>query len=80
MKIATAGNNPQSHKAMRCYGVAVILEAVAMLGAIGTPALPPKPRGKSPGWTPGKLRLRKTRFSIVKKTATPPRQKPSVAV
>jgi hypothetical protein len=51
-----------------------------VFAAIGTPALPPKPRGKSPGWTPGKLRLRKTRFPIVKKTATPPRKKPSVAV
>ncbi|MBD2534017.1 hypothetical protein H6G97_32515 [Nostoc flagelliforme FACHB-838] len=34
---------------------------------IGTPALPPKPRGKSPGWEPGKKRHRKNRCPIVKK-------------
>ncbi|WP_442945068.1 hypothetical protein [Nostoc sp.] len=47
---------------------------------IGTPAQPPKPRGKSPGWTPGKKRHRKNRCPIVKKAVTSPRKKPSVAV
>lgn len=51
-----------------------------VLAAISTPAVAPKPRGKSPGWTPGKKRLRKNRFPIVKKTARPPRKEASVAV
>jgi hypothetical protein len=51
-----------------------------VFAVIGTPACPPKPRGKSPGWTPGKTRLRKNRFPTVKKTATPPRKEPSIAV
>lgn len=52
----------------------------AVFAVIGTPALPPKPRGKSPGWEPGKKRHRKNRCPIVKKTVTPPRKEPSVAV
>ena len=51
-----------------------------VFAAIGTPAQPPKPRKKSPSWTPGKPRLRKNRFPTVKKTATPPRKEASVAV
>jgi len=51
-----------------------------VLAAIGTPAVAPKPRGKSPGWTPGKNRLRKNRFPIVKKTATPPRKEALASV
>jgi hypothetical protein len=51
-----------------------------VFAVIGTPALPPKPRGKSPGWTPGKERHRKNRCPIVKKAVTPPRKEPSVAV
>ncbi len=51
-----------------------------VFATIGTPAQPPKPRGKSPGWTPGKTRLRKNRFPTVKKTANPPRKEPSIAV
>ncbi|MBE8989929.1 NF041680 family putative transposase [Nostoc sp. LEGE 12450] len=51
-----------------------------VFAAIGTPALPPKPRGKSPGWETGKKRHRKNRCPIVKKTVTPPRKEPSVAV
>jgi len=51
-----------------------------VFAVIGTPTQPPKPRGKSPGWTPGKPRLRKNRFPTVKKTATPPRKEASVAV
>jgi len=51
-----------------------------VFAAIGTPALPPKPRGKSPGWETGKKRHRKNRCPIVKKAVTPPRKEPSVAV
>lgn len=34
---------------------------------IGSPARPPKQRGKSPGWTKGRQRARKPRYSVVKK-------------
>ena len=39
-----------------------------VLATIGTPAKPPKPRGKSPGWEKGKKRNKKTRYPVVKKT------------
>jgi hypothetical protein len=35
---------------------------------IGSPARPPKMRGKAPGWPSGKQRTRKPRLSVVKKT------------
>lgn len=38
-----------------------------VLAAIGTPAQPPKPRGKSPGWPQGELRAHRTRYPVVKK-------------
>ncbi|NER20586.1 MAG: transposase [Symploca sp. SIO1B1] len=38
-----------------------------LLVEIGTPALPPKPRGKSPGWEPGQKRNKRTRYPVVKK-------------
>ena len=38
-----------------------------VLTAIGTPAQPPKPRGKSPGWPQGEPRLRRPRYPVVKK-------------
>ena len=38
-----------------------------VLAAIGTPAVAPKPRGKSPGWPTGKPRAKRTRYPIVKK-------------
>lgn len=34
---------------------------------IGTPAQVSKPRGKAPGWTKGRQRMRRARFDIVKK-------------
>ncbi|NEO03283.1 MAG: hypothetical protein F6K50_50625 [Moorea sp. SIO3I7] len=34
---------------------------------IGTPARPPKPRGKSTGWKPGKKRSKRTRYPVGKK-------------
>ncbi len=39
-----------------------------VLALIGTPAQPPKPRGKSPGWPTGEPRLRRTAYPIVKKS------------
>jgi hypothetical protein len=45
-----------------------------ILAAIGTPARPPKPRGKSPGWKPGQPRQSRIRYPIVKKTTTRPRK------
>jgi hypothetical protein len=35
---------------------------------IGSPARPPKMRGKAPGWPPGRQRTPKQRYSVVKKT------------
>ena len=51
-----------------------------VLAAIGTPTQLPKPRGKSPGWEPGKPRSRKNRYPTVKKRANKPRKEPSIAV
>ncbi|MBG1265066.1 NF041680 family putative transposase [Nostoc sp. WHI] len=51
-----------------------------VFAVIGTPTSEPKPRGKSPGWQTGKKHHRKNRCPIVKKTVTPPRKEPSVAV
>lgn len=51
-----------------------------VLAAIGTPATLPKPRGKSPGWEPGKPRTRKNRYPTVKKRASKPRKEPAIAV
>ena len=46
-----------------------------VLAAIGTPAVDPKLRGKSPGWPEGQPRLRRIRYPIVKKgTAKPKKQ------
>ena len=38
-----------------------------VLAAIGTPARPPQPRGKSPGWPEGQPRSRRIRYPTVKK-------------
>ncbi|MEH2047092.1 MAG: hypothetical protein V7L12_28260 [Nostoc sp.] len=45
-----------------------------VFAVIDTPTSPPKPRGKSLGWTPGKPRVRKIRYPFVKKTASKPRK------
>lgn len=45
----------------------------ALLVTIGTPAEPPKPRGKSPGWPTGKLRTPRQHFPTVKKTCSKPK-------
>lgn len=48
-----------------------------ILAAIDTPAKPPKPRGKSPGWTTGQPRSRRIRYPIVKKRTSKPRKRTS---
>nr|MBD2342498.1 hypothetical protein [Calothrix sp. FACHB-156] len=52
--------------------VAQAMESI--LAKIATPARPPKPRGKSPGWKPGQLRQRRIRYPVVRKTTTKPRK------
>lgn len=48
-----------------------VAQAMAgVIAVIGTPAQPPKPRGKSPGWIPGQPRLSKTRYPVVKKSVS----------
>jgi hypothetical protein len=42
----------------------------SLLPEIGTPAVSPKPRGKSPGWTVGNKRTTKLRYPVVKKGKT----------
>ncbi len=45
-----------------------------VFAAIGTPAVPPKPRGKSPGWTEGQTCTRRIRYPTVKKSTTKPKK------
>ena len=40
----------------------------ALFAQIGTPAAPPKPRGKPPGWPKGRVRTHPERQAVVKKT------------
>ncbi|MGK7930474.1 MAG: transposase, partial [Microcystaceae cyanobacterium] len=42
-----------------------------LLVEIGTPARIPKPRGKSPGWSRGQVRTKRTRYPVVKKRKSP---------
>jgi hypothetical protein len=42
----------------------------AILAVIHTPAKPPKPRGKSPGWKPEQTRQRRINYPVVKKRTT----------
>lgn len=42
-----------------------------VLARIGTPAEAPKTRGKSPGWTVGRIRAKRTRYSVIKKQSQP---------
>ncbi len=46
----------------------------ALLAAIGTPAVDPKPRGKSPGWPLGQSRPKRIRYPVVKKTTSKPKK------
>ncbi len=45
-----------------------------VLAAIGTPAVDPKPRGKSPGWPEGQPRSRRIRYPTVKKSTAKPKK------
>lgn len=45
----------------------------AVLALIGTPAPAPKPRGKSPGWTPGQPRSPRIRYPTVRKRFRTPK-------
>ncbi|MBW4489491.1 MAG: transposase [Trichocoleus desertorum ATA4-8-CV12] len=47
-----------------------------LLARIGSPAPNPKPRGKSPGWLPGRTRTRRIRYPIVKKGFKRPKKMP----
>ena len=44
-----------------------------ILQQLGTPALPPKPRGKSPGWPKGRVRTPAVRFAVIKKPKPVPK-------
>ncbi len=45
----------------------------SILQQLGTPARPPKPRGKSPGWPKGRVRTPAERFAVVKKPKPVPK-------
>lgn len=47
----------------------------SILQQLGTPAQPPKPRGKSPGWQKGRFRLPAPRFPVIRK----PQKHPQLA-
>lgn len=42
-----------------------------LLVRLGSPAVDPKPRGKSSGWLPGRIRTRRVRYPTVKKGFKP---------
>jgi hypothetical protein len=45
----------------------------SILHQLGTPAVPPKPRGKSPGWRKGRQRTPAPRFAVVRKPKKVPK-------
>ena len=45
----------------------------SILQQVGTPAVPPKPRGKSPGWHKGRQRALAPRFAVVRKPKPVPK-------
>lgn len=45
----------------------------ALFSQIGTPAAPPKPRGKAPGWSKGRSRTKPPRYPVVKKGQNQPK-------
>jgi hypothetical protein len=45
----------------------------SILVQVGTPAKPPKPRGKSPGWCKGRVRTPAPRFLVVRKPKPVPK-------
>jgi DDE superfamily endonuclease len=54
-------------RVQRAFGV--------LFAQIGTPALPPKARGKSPGWPQGRKRRRPERHAVVKKATASGKKK-----
>lgn len=54
------GSNPPAPQRVRQSLWTILMQ-------IGTPAQPPKLRGKSPGWLKGRCRRRKERHKVVKK-------------
>jgi len=56
-----------------CQGMSEILTT------IGTPARAPKPRGNAPGWPKGRVRQRRARYDVVKKTQKQPKTAPMTA-
>lgn len=65
---ATSDNPLPWHRSIPQLTPGRVAQAFAgVLVAIDTPAQPPKPRGKSPGWPQGEPRSRRTRYPVVKK-------------
>lgn len=58
---------PWQHSQLQLTPGRVAQAMGGVLAAMGTPARPPKPRGKSPGWPTGKQRQPRTRYPVVKK-------------
>ena len=58
---------PWQHSQLQLTPGRVAQAMGGVLAAMGTPAHPPKPRGKSPGWPTGKQRQPRTRYPVVKK-------------
>jgi len=46
-----------------------------IVAALGTPAHPPKARGKSPGWPKGRVRTPAPRFPVIKKPKPRPKKR-----
>ena len=46
-----------------------------IVAALGTPAQPPKARGKSPGWPKGRVRTPAPRFPVIKKPKPMPKKR-----
>lgn len=57
----------------------VIQGLVGLFAQIGTPAVPPKTRGKSPGWPKGKARDRPERHPVVRKGPKRRKSRPKAA-
>ena len=58
---------PWQHSQLKLTPGRVAQAMGGVLAAMGTPAHPPKPRGKSSGWPTGKQRQPRTRYPVVKK-------------
>lgn len=69
------------HKQMTQFTPGRVAQAMpGILLRVSTPSIPPKPRGKSPGWETGQPRKRRIRYPIVKKrTSSSPKAQPKPA-